>query len=762
MKRIRSLLVILWLCLFALIAAAPPLFAVNPVVTIPHADTSITAVVGVPVTPLTLTATDADVADVLTWSISAGTTIILQTGSALDSTIVATSTTTTLKSVVGLQIGSTVEFYNGTNTETVTLTGIDRTTRVVTWVGGLVNAYTKANCRVTYTQPGRGHGDAAVADVPGVSPHSGVFTWTPAAEDGNTIVPFTFNVADNGPGNVTTLSQNVAALATSAILATVAGLQPGYDVTLFNGTNTEVVTLTAINTVSRTITWVGGLVNAYTVANCTVTYHPVVSRTVTYAVAAAASPTVFPYNIITQLPVDPRRIGPNTTDVQVLSWTVQASGFADSLKQVTMTSYIERAYAGKQYSLWVRNPSYYPTGHLLKTVPTESVKFETNDRLSFTDCLWYTRPTNPPSLDTFYILMDANTSYIQGLADVFDTTGVKIRIHDNDLSYSSRQDSAGVLLPAKTFTNLATLENAGVCISRAQGTIPCYEIEFDTRAPRCSLYVSNIYDGCKVGSLDLGDSIWIRFGPTGTDTTCFSHYNPLGMSLADSVFQGRNFPETVAVELSHYMTRSGTVNTPLWVPLTRPWSMRYAIPDSIVRFPIDTLEGLKVYAYIRDTADNYGIHTNTWSTRVDTKKPLPIDSKTWSHFYNSNGKPPSGKTTDTISVGDSLSFTLVTTGLNFIPGEREVDSVVAHFYTCGFTEAAQDLPMADVGNVIVNGNTIWTLKLETEAISCPRDVPYNRDSTGINGDFRVGWSLRSGITAVTLIRTPSSSAKRLT
>ena len=720
-----STLPILSLLLVPITLAAPPLFAASPIITVPHADTSITAVAGVPIVPLTLTATDADFGDVLNWSISTGTA----TNTTLSAGISAGATSATLVSVVGLQVGSFATFFNGINTEAKILTGVNTTTRVVTWVGGLVNAYSKWNGVVTYVQPGRGHGNAAIAGAPGVSPRSCTFTWTPAVTDANTIVPFTFNVSD-GSVITTTLSVSVAALATSATLTTVSGLQPGRSISFFNGINTEVRDLIAVDAVYRTVTWAGGLVNAYTVANCVVTYNPVVSRTVTFVVKDQGLST-YPYNVITPKPIDPRRIGLNATDVRILAWTAQASGFADSLKQVTMTSFIERAYAGRQYSLWVWDATDR-TYHLLKTVNTQSVKFETNDRLSFTDCLWFTQPTNPPSLDTFYIRMDANTAYIQGLAEVFDTTGVKIKVFDDDVDYSSDPDGAGAL-PAKTFTNLATLENAGVCISRPQGTVPCYEIEFDTKAPRCSLYVSQIYDNCRIGTLDLGDSIWIRFGPTGADTACFSHYNQAGMPFADSVFQSRNFPETVAVEWSHYMTRTGT--GPLWIRLARPWSLRYMIPDSVVRVPIDTLEGLKVYAYIRDSADNYAIHHNTWPIRVDTKKPW-IDSKSWSHFYNSNGKPPSGPPNDTISVGDSLSFTVVTTSTNSIPGEREVDSVNAHFYTCGFTEAAKDLQMFDVGNVIVNGNTIWTLKLETEAISCPRDVPYNRDSTGINGDFK--------------------------
>jgi hypothetical protein len=421
---------------------------------------------------------------------------------------------------------------------------------------------------------------------------------------------------------------------------------------------------------------------------------------------------------ITTDPVDARRIGPNTADVRVLAWSAEGNGTADSLKKVTMTSFNERTYAGKQYALWVWDNSD-STRHLLKTLGTENIPFQTNDKLSFSDCLWV---INSGTVDTFYVLMDANTTHIQGLADAFDTTGIKIKVLMDEMFWISDPDGSGVT-PADTVTNAATIENAGVCISRPEGTIPCFEIEFDTRGPKCSLLVDQIYDGCKLGSLDLGDSIWIRF----EDTTCFSHYDP-AMTFEDSVFQSRNFPDTIAVEISHYMTRSGS--GPLWLRMARPWSLRYMIPDSVVRVPIDTLEGLRVYAYIRDTADNKAMHYNTWPVRVDTKRPW-FDSKSWAHIYNVSGLPTTEDTV--VAIGDSLKFTIITTLSNFIPGEREIDSVKAHFYTCGLVEAAKDTLMSDVGSVIVNGNTIWELKIATEGFNCPRDL-----DKGVNTDGR-GW-----------------------
>ncbi len=77
MKRIRSLLVVSLLCLFVLIAAAPPLLAASPVVTIPSVDTIITGK-ATALLHFQLKATDADVADTIGWTVAglpAGATI---------------------------------------------------------------------------------------------------------------------------------------------------------------------------------------------------------------------------------------------------------------------------------------------------------------------------------------------------------------------------------------------------------------------------------------------------------------------------------------------------------------------------------------------------------------------------------------------------------------------------------------------------------------------------------------------------------------
>lgn len=431
----------------------------------------------------------------------------------------------------------------------------------------------------------------------------------------------------------------------------------------------------------------------------------------------------------------PARIGPNMTGVRLLTWTIENShSRPDSLKKVVITSFLERTLAAQQYQLWAwdQTDGLY---HQLQSIRSDAIDFQTNDDMTFQDCLW---AISPGTKDTIFVTMDVNTDHVKTYADDFDTTGVKIKVLVNNMvlrSYYSPTDSSVV-------KNTLVIQNQR-CITGVRPFGGCYEIEFDTRIPVCSLLIfsdsrqwygagaTNMWDGCTPGTVDLGDTIAFRMA----DTTCFSHYSPT-MSAADSVFQSRNFPrpDSFKIDMSHYASGSAT---PVYIKLRRipvgtyqdtsmHWTLKYAIPDSVfttypsgVRVPIDTLAGLKVYATFRDSAQNWGQYITAWQIPVDTKRPW-FDSKSWSHFYNASGRPTS--VDDTISIGDSLSFTIVTTGSNFIPGVREVESVSAHFYTCGFTEAAKDTFMADVGSITQNGNTIWFLKMKTDAINCLRDL----------------------------------------
>ncbi|MCK9568840.1 phage tail sheath subtilisin-like domain-containing protein [Candidatus Pacearchaeota archaeon] len=58
---------------------------------------------------------------------------------------VTTAVSATLKSTTGLEKGSFLKFYNGTNTEYKELDSVDHTAGVVHWTGGLTNSYTTAN-----------------------------------------------------------------------------------------------------------------------------------------------------------------------------------------------------------------------------------------------------------------------------------------------------------------------------------------------------------------------------------------------------------------------------------------------------------------------------------------------------------------------------------------------------------------------------------------------------------------------------------------
>ena len=65
----------------------------------------------------------------------------------------------------------------------------------------------------------------------------------------------------------TTLGANVDAAATSAVLTSVGGLEVGSDVEFDNGSDQEVVRIISIDVPNKTITWTGGLSNAYTTVN---------------------------------------------------------------------------------------------------------------------------------------------------------------------------------------------------------------------------------------------------------------------------------------------------------------------------------------------------------------------------------------------------------------------------------------------------------------------------------------------------------------
>lgn len=60
-------------------------------------------------------------------------------------TIIATSISATLLSIEGIEIGSDLQLYNGSDTEHVRITAVNAITKEVTWVGGLSNEYTTSN-----------------------------------------------------------------------------------------------------------------------------------------------------------------------------------------------------------------------------------------------------------------------------------------------------------------------------------------------------------------------------------------------------------------------------------------------------------------------------------------------------------------------------------------------------------------------------------------------------------------------------------------
>lgn len=64
-------------------------------------------------------------------------------------TVIATSISAILASVEGLEVGSYVKFYNGTNTEYVTVIAIDYNNKTITWTGELTNEYTTVNGVIT-------------------------------------------------------------------------------------------------------------------------------------------------------------------------------------------------------------------------------------------------------------------------------------------------------------------------------------------------------------------------------------------------------------------------------------------------------------------------------------------------------------------------------------------------------------------------------------------------------------------------------------
>jgi phage tail sheath protein FI len=60
-----------------------------------------------------------------------------------------TAVTAFLTSTEGIEVGSYVHFYNGTNDEYVVVTIVDHSAKQITWVGALTNAYTTVNGVIT-------------------------------------------------------------------------------------------------------------------------------------------------------------------------------------------------------------------------------------------------------------------------------------------------------------------------------------------------------------------------------------------------------------------------------------------------------------------------------------------------------------------------------------------------------------------------------------------------------------------------------------
>lgn len=67
----------------------------------------------------------------------------------LAATVNSGATQATLTSIGGIEVGSDVEFDNGSNQEIKRITAIDAATKVIHWSGGLVNTYNSASSTVT-------------------------------------------------------------------------------------------------------------------------------------------------------------------------------------------------------------------------------------------------------------------------------------------------------------------------------------------------------------------------------------------------------------------------------------------------------------------------------------------------------------------------------------------------------------------------------------------------------------------------------------
>jgi len=349
--------------------------------------------------------------------------------------------------------------------------------------------------------------------------------------------------------------------------------------------------------------------------------------------------------------------------VPIFGFTIKPSG-PDTLQRVTITSFIERAFAVEKAYLYLENGAagFQGTEQLLKSVNITG-RFETNDTVQLSAQNMYV--FTDTSTKVFYVVVDVNNDTVCAYPADFHQTGLDAIIDTDDITFKDGTEGPAARVHSYDF-------DPGPPPS---GT---YRVYFDTEPPIFSLHwdwldEGNEGDNCKIDTIDLLDTlvIWANNTPVG-DTSEIDSVIILNLS-----FLGNSY--------SNFKLRQ-----------SKDYTDTLVIPDEDITACIDVIAGYTVQGSAKDMAGNTGYADLVFDKPIDTCKPK-IDSLKFFISYDANGD-------GIAALGDSLTIWAYCTS----NPAWEVDSVVADI--SNFFNSTTTLNLDDV----TNNNWIFRGKFELD------------------------------------------------
>jgi hypothetical protein len=344
-----------------------------------------------------------------------------------------------------------------------------------------------------------------------------------------------------------------------------------------------------------------------------------------------------------------KKISENTINQPILGFSIPTSGGdVDTLKEIILKSFIERAYSVGFVKLWVETnntPGWQITDTHLKTVNTLLNRFETQDTIVFSGL----NRVIKANADTFYFTIDAHTDSVKATPYLFNEHGLDVVIEEGriELGASSGQ------------TNINRLNNLGWNFGPPTFFDP-FKLIFDTYGPTfdlhfciedntCSTY-TYYGTGPRLLNVDHEDSVRIcakNISPDIMgDITVIGKVHLLGYVSSERMF-GLSSIKLKSPDAETGGCSDGEVD---WCDTNYTTSFRIPDVNTSGFQGVDADSGhWYICAYASDSSGNVDticIGNDLLPYRIDTEDPI-IDSITWefTHDMNSDGK---------IGLGDSI------------------------------------------------------------------------------------------------------------